>query len=671
MRKLIIAEKPKVAERIARAISRDFKRKRFLNVPYYYINKDGKEIFIAPAAGHLFALAEKKKSFAYPVFDIEWKPLYEIDKTKKYTKRYISLLKSLAKNVDEFVIATDYDIEGELLGYNALRFACGAREARRMKFSTLVERELKNAYENLVIVDYALANAGEARHILDWFYGINVSRALMLALSKTGKKQVLSAGRVQTPALAILVKREREISEFVPEKFYKVFAELEIKGKIIKAEHEKGRIKEKEKAREIVERAERAEKAIVSRIAEKDIKIPPPVPFDLGELQAESYRIFKYSPKKTQDIAQSLYESGYISYPRTSSQKLPLSINFRSIIKALSKIGELKNAEKILAKSKLIPRQGKKEDPAHPAIYPTGVIPKNLGKDQEKIYMLICHRFLACFADAAEIKNIRISFNINSEIFLFSYNRIIKQNWLEFYPYASIEHLDMPEIEEGEIARILKIYAKESKTKPPRRYTPASLIKKLEELNLGTKATRAEIVETLYSRRYIEGREIKVTELGFAVIEALEKYVPELISEKLTRKFEEELELISLGKTEKEKVLKEAKEHLEGICSEFKKNEAKIGEFLKNSLEVLNKKEIIGKCKCGGDLIIRRSKKTRKIFIGCSSYPKCNISFPLPQSKKIKATNELCKICGMPMISLYIRGRKVLSCINMECSSKN
>lgn len=672
MKKLIIAEKPKVAERIARAIRGNFMRKRFSNIPYYLIKKNGDEIIVAPAAGHLFGLAEKKKSFTYPVFDIEWKPLYEIDKKKKYTRNYISALKSLSKGVDEFIIATDYDIEGEVLGYNALRFACRAKEARRMKFSTLVERELRNAYENLINVDHALASAGEARHILDWFYGINVSRALMLALSKSGKKQVLSAGRVQTPALAILVKREREISDFVPEKFYNIFAELEIENTKIKAEHEKGRVKEKEEAKSIVERAEKAEKAVVNEVSEKTVKLLPPVPFDLGELQLESYRIFKYSPKKTQDIAQSLYESGYISYPRTSSQKLPLSINFRSILKELSKIESLRAyTGKLLLKDRLIPRQGKKEDPAHPAIYPTGIIPKKLTKDQERIYMLICYRFLAGFAGSAELKNIKIKFLLNTENFIFSYNRITKPGWLEFYPYANVEHLEIPEIKEGEIAKILKVYLKEGKTKPPRRYTPASLIKKLEELNLGTKATRAEIVETLYNRKYIEGREIKVTELGFAVVEALEKYVPEIISEELTRNFEEKLELISLGKMRKGKVVEEAKKHLGNICREFRENEEKIGEFLKNSLEILNRRKIIGKCKCGGNLIIRKSKKTGKVFVGCSNYPACNISFPLPQTKKIRTTDKLCETCGMPMISIYIRGRKTLSCINMNCRSKS
>jgi len=671
MRKLIIAEKPKVAERIARAISQSTARKQMGGVPYYISKENGDEVVVAAAAGHLYGLVEEGEGREYPVFSISWKPLYEADKSKGYTRKYVYALKTLSQGIDEFIVATDWDIEGEILGYNALRFACGKNEAKRMRFSTLVPSELNSAYRNLASLDHALADAGEARHMLDWYWGINVSRALMRAIRSTGKTLILSAGRVQTPALAILAKREKEIASFIAEKFYEIFADIKIKDAEIKAKHIINRLKSREEAQLIAEKSKTKE-ALVAKAEKKEFNVFPPVPFDLGELQAESYRAFRYSPKKTQDIAQSLYEGGYISYPRTSSQKLPLKIGFKYILQNLAVQKDFKElAEQLLKKERLIPREGKKEDPAHPAIYPTGIIPRELRSEQENVYKLIVFRFLSLFADPALKESIKLAFKLNGEEYLFSCQKIIERGWLNFYPYAESEDISIPEIAEGDVGEVLRVEVKEGTTKPPPRYTPASIIKELERLSLGTKATRAEIVETLYERGYITGTMIRVTELGAAIVEALEKYVPEIINEELTRKFEEELESISLGKLKKEQVLEEAKTQLTVVVTEFQEREGMIGEFLKASLEKMNKKNIIGKCiKCGGELRIIKSKKSGKVFVGCSNYPSCTSSFPLPQTRKVKPTDKLCERCGLPMISISLGRKRMLSCISMECSSK-
>jgi len=780
MRKLIIAEKPNVAKKIAKAISQSTARKQLGDVPYYVSKENGDEVVVAAAAGHLYGLVEEGDGREYPIFSIAWKPLYEVDKFKSYTKKYISALSTLSQGIEEFIVATDWDIEGEILGFNALRFSCGRERAKRMRFSTLVPGELREAYKNLASLDYALASAGEARHILDWYWGINISRALMRALSRVGKKFVLSAGRVQTPALAILAKREKEIALFTPEKFFELLAEIKIKGVEVKAKHIltlthtidaltksgfacvminslcadlplksssllflggrprivlheideevkkrlppeievsivetledeikktalKGKVgiektgfveslekadksdceisiikniefeakKSEEEARLILERSKTKE-ATVTKVEKTQRTLYPPVPFDLGELQAESYRVFKYSPKKTQDIAQSLYESGCISYPRTSSQKLPLRIGFRYILQNLAAQTEFKTlAELLLKKEKLFPREGKKEDPAHPAIYPTGIMPKEMKKETENVYKLIVFRFLSVFANSALAENVKMVFRLNSEEYLFSYQKIIERGWLDFYPYAESEDISLPEIKEGGAGEVLKVDVKESATKPPPRYTPASVIKELERLSLGTKATRADIIETLYGRKYITGTQIYVTELGMAVAEALEKYVPEIISTELTRKFEDELELISLGKLSKEKVLEDAKSGLKVIISEFSEREQMLGDFLKSSLEKMDRKNVIGKCiKCGGELKIIKSGKTGKIFVGCSNYPACRAAFPLPQSKKVHTTESICNACGLPMISISLGRKRMLSCIDMNCSSK-
>ena len=215
---LIICEKPSAMAKVAEALA-DKKSKKITNrskVSYYELEHKGKKIIVVCAVGHLYGLKQTKglKS-KYPVFDIEWAPSSEINKKAAFTKKYLDVIKKLAKEANEFVIATDKDLEGELLGYNILRFACKQKDAKRMKFSTLTKEDIIEAYKNAEKhLDKGLRSAGEARHYLDWMYGINISRALTLAVKSTGAFRILSSGRVQGPALKILYDKEKEIQAF-------------------------------------------------------------------------------------------------------------------------------------------------------------------------------------------------------------------------------------------------------------------------------------------------------------------------------------------------------------------------------------------------------------------------------------------------------------------------
>lgn len=671
MKTLIITEKPKVSQRIAYALPGDAVKKRYGRVPYFLLTENGDETYIASAAGHLYSLKQNTEGYDYPTFDISWKPLYEIEKGKYYTKGYINALESLSKGIDRFIIATDWDIEGELLGFNALRFSAGSNTAKRMHFSTLVSHDLRRAYEELGEVDSGLVDAGETRHIMDWFWGINISRALMHSAMIMGSKISISAGRVQTPALSILVEREREIISFVSEKFYELFAHLKLSEGNVKARYKKGRIIDKNAAEKILAEA-KTDSAKVLSVERTETKRFPPVPFDLGELQSEAYRAFRYNPKRTQSIAQLLYESGLISYPRTSSQKYPPSIGFRRLIETLSKIEGFELAKKLLDKQKLYPRQGKKDDPAHPAIYPTGLSPKKLSKEEEKLYGLIVHRFLSTFGEPTVLENTSVEVTLNNHLFVFEGLEIKSIGWLEFYPYTKIKEVILPKITSGDSLAVIKLEIKEGETQAPNRFNPSSLIRKLEEKGLGTKATRADIVDTLYRRQYIRESKIQVTEAGMAVVKALEENVPAIVDEDLTKRFDGYVEQIRLGETSKEAVIEEAKTELIKIIEEFKKKEKAIGSaihkaFIKTKGEV----EIIGKCsECEGDLKIIRNRKTGKQFLGCSNYPKCKNSFPLPQSRKVSPSDKQCQECGLPMINVHMGRKKILSCIDFNCPSK-
>src|SRR3989344_1230609 len=219
--RLIIAEKPTVAEKIAAALGKNT-RKAVGGVAYYEIPE--KNAVVAPAVGHLFSLHQKTPGSGYPVFEIEWVPGFEADKKSDYSKKYYTLLKKLAKEADEVVNACDWDVEGSTIGGNIIESLAKGKKAERMFFSTLTKEDLTEAYENLKPLDIPFLRSGQTRHTLDWLWGINVSRALMGAIRKAGVFRIMSMGRVQGPALAFLSEKELKIKSFVSTPYWQVFA---------------------------------------------------------------------------------------------------------------------------------------------------------------------------------------------------------------------------------------------------------------------------------------------------------------------------------------------------------------------------------------------------------------------------------------------------------------
>ena len=663
MHEVIVCEKPKSSEKIAMALSSSAKKKKYnKKVAYWEIEEDGKKITILSAVGHLYSLTPqnpKEKVF----FNLNWAPLYELDKNKKYVKDYVYALKKFSKNADKFIHACDYDIEGTLIGYNALKYACGDNSTdnvARMKFSTLTKKDILKAYDNMIDLDIHQVDSGIARHVLDFFFGVNISRALMQSVKKAKSRFLkLSAGRVQTPSLAILVDREKQIKKFVPEPYWMIKALLE--GETI-ADHKKGKIFDKKVAEEIFEKC-KEEDALVHNVKVTETIRKPPVPFNLGGLQSEAYGVFGFSPKKTQIIAQNLYTEGYASYPRTSSQKLPESLEFKKIFRELSKNATFKEHITKLPKS-LKPNEGKKEDAAHPAIHPTGILPEKLDKDELKIYELIVYRFISVFSENSKMESMKTELKIANEDFTFRRKRVSYMGWLEHYPFRKIEDDEFPKIKKGDILKVNEILSEEKETKPPARYNEASLIKELEKRELGTKATRADIIAKLYDRKYISGKKIEVNQLGENIIDTLRDYCKNLTSEELTRQFEKDLEGIMADSITKERIIEEAKKEVLTILGDIEKNESKIGEKLYDAYQ---ESRIIGKCACGGDLITRYSPKNKSHFVGCSKYPDCNVSYSLPKGATI--LKKTCEKCGLAMIS-YGKPRQH-GCLDPKCGKQN
>ncbi len=674
MNKLILAEKPSVAVRVAMSLGDSRPHTETINgVRYFIVQKGEDTLFITAAAGHLFTLTQTGPS-KIPTFDIEWAPSYKVNKGAYFTKKYLDAIESVGQKCSFFINACDYDLEGTVIGTNIIKHIINKNvnseisgsNVMRMRFSTTTNIDLLNAYENLNSYDSQNFDAGETRHRVDWMWGINLSRALMRALSSRGIHKTLSIGRVQGPALGILSRKEIDIKNFVSKPYWKVVAT--VRG--INFDPKENEIYEKSAAEKAFDNVNSgiAEVKKVERLEKSGRPFPP---FDLTSLQVEASRVFRIDPSRTLAIAQSLYEKSYISYPRTSSQKLPQTLNLPRIITSLSRSDDYAERASILVKgSRFRPAEGIKDDEAHPAVYPTGEIPKNLSEEERRIYDLITSRFLACFAEYSKSEYRHVMITIGDSEYSVSGSRTTYRGWLDFYRYYEPKEAQIPDFNVGEKIKPDKVELKSLKTLPPKRYTKASLISLLEDKDLGTKATRAEVIDTLFRRDYINGSSISVTEFGLSVYEALSSYCPDILDEDLTRKLEKDMEKIQKGEASKSEVISEGKEFITMITGKFAKNEADIGNALMKGLKESQNSDIMGQCKSGGNLILRRSK-TGKNFIGCSDWPKCTITYSVPQSAKIVSTGKTCKLCNTPIIKVFRKGKRPFEMdLDPNCETK-
>jgi len=680
---VMVGEKPNVASKLAQALG-DYSTKTNRGVKNYIVETDDRRIIISPAVGHIFNLDSVEDGWDYPVFEVEWKPTFETDDSADYMKKYYHNLKDQLEKADTYINACDFDLEGSVIGANVIKHITGASDDQieRMKFSTLTKDDLREAFDNLESFDGGMTDAGIARHILDYYYGVNVSRALMQSVRENDRYKTLSTGRVQGPALKVLADRERAIMEFDPDPYWEIFlhhSEFDAKFQETGADRDKiDRLWEEEKANQIFATVEGEEKTRVSNVKINNYSHNPPIPFNLTGLQKEASSQFNLSPKKTQSIAQSLYEDSLISYPRTESQKLPAKLGYENLLKKLKGQDNYEElAKKVLKKDKndnMYPRQGKKEDDAHPAIYPTGERPSNLSKMERKVYDLVVKRFFAVFGDAAKRQSLTLTLDVLGYDFT-AKSKVTKQrNWFELYdPYVKVEEAELPGVEEGEKLEVEGFDLEEKETKPPRRYSQSGIVSELEKKNLGTKATRASTIDRLYSRNYIDGSPIEVTELGLTIVETLEDHVPDLMSEELTREFEEKMDEIQKGEKTSDDVVGEARDELEETLMKFKENEKEIGSELVDTIDSERKRRRqLGPCDECEDGTLRIIKNNGNRFVGCSNYDDCENTFPLPRNGSIEALGELCDECGTPRIKVKRKNKNPYSmCINPDCATKD
>ena len=663
-------------------------------IKYYEVRQNSSVIVIIPAVGHLFSLKQVDVGWTFPCLDIQWVPAYDASAKSQHVKPYVELLEKLVKKSSEYIIMTDYDLEGEVIGCVAFlqslkkiypkSWKGKAESIRRMQFSTLTRSSILDSFANIrPTFDKGQFDAGLTRHYIDWMFGINISRALTLSIKDNlGAFKSLSMGRVQGPTLSFVVKNDQAISLHVPLPYWVISLSIAVNDDIWQLSYKKAKIEKENDAKKILERLQDVEQVEVQKVTEKEEVVSPPVPLDLGSLQSLSFRYFRYSPRQTLQIAEDLYLGALISYPRTSSQKLPETLDHKTILAALGKQRKYKKtSEAILGLKNPVPNEGKKEDPAHPAIHPTGETPKKLGKRHANVYDLIVRHYFAVFGEDAIFVRTRVTFLAGTQdSFSLSGRRVSRSGWLVYYsPYGKQDDQLLPTFNNGDTHSINSLELIEKYTSPPRRLNPNSLLKQMEKENIGTKATRADTIDTLYRRGYISGDSIQITVLGRSLHSILKTYSPLIVDLNMTTTLEKQMESIRSGEETVSEVLHDASQVLIEILRKLEFNSLYLGldlyEKFQQTTRILSILSSCPKCE-SGDLSVIVSKASSKRFIGCSNYyneqkdEKCNFTSPVPQKGTIVKTTSKCKYDDFPQVIVKTKNpRPWIICLNVDCES--
>jgi DNA topoisomerase-1 len=678
---LVICEKPDAARRVTDALSGgSFESQLVDGITVFTFKRMSEDFVVCAAQGHVYGISDPSdERTVYPVFDVEWYSSDLIDEDDANAARRISAIRKLAAGATKFVNACDFDAEGETIGYNILRYACGGKEkdALRARFSTLTEEDLVKAFDDLrPRAGEGLARAGRARHAVDFVWGVNLSRALSQSALVSGHRyRTVSVGRVQGPTLHFLVQREREIKEFVPVPYWKVSGTFDRDGRRFVTGYANERVETKFLAEKVREDC-LGKEAIATVVRRSIIQVGPPVPFNVGDLQKEAYRVFGYAPIRTLQIAERLYLGALISYPRTGSQLLPPSINYKGIIQGVGKMVEYSAHAAELLRIEPKPVQGAKSDPAHPAIHPTGERPKrSLDPSEAAVFDLIVRRFLAAFGPSAIRELVGVTLAAGEHEFKLAGGRTVSPGWMKYYGrYVSYKDVDLPPVSEGDRFGVVEVRVEEKFEPRPPRYNQSSLLEKMEREGIGTKATRADIISTLVGRGYVSGESMEVTELGLSVVETMTKYAPSIVSTKLTREIEEKLGAVEGGEEGEATLLRETVRSIASQVADLNFNEEAVGRELGSALmATVAKSFVLGKCPVckAGELRIIRSKATKKRFVGCTNYSSgCRASAPLPQKGTIKTSTKACEHCSWPVVYVMGGRRAWKLCVNPGCPGK-
>ncbi|WRA11819.1 type I DNA topoisomerase [Helicobacter pylori] len=644
MKHLIIVESPAKAKTI----------KNFLDKNYEVI----------ASKGHVRDLS--KFALGIKIDETGFTPNYVVDKDHKELVKQII---ELSKKASITYIATDEDREGEAIGYHVACLIGGKLESYpRIVFHEITQNAILNALKTPRQIDMSKVNAQQARRFLDRIVGFKLSSLIASKITKG-----LSAGRVQSAALKLVIDREREIKAFKPLTYFTLDALFEpnleaqlisYKGNKLKAQE----LIDGKKAQEIKNELEK-ESYTISSIVKKSKKSPTPPPFMTSTLQQSASSLLGFSPTKTMSIAQKLYEGvatpqgvmGVITYMRTDS----LNIAKEALEEARNKILKDYGKDYLPPKAKVYSSKNKNAQEAHEAIRPTSIILepnalKDYLKPEElKLYTLIYKRFLASQMQDALFESQSVVVACEKGEFKASGRKLLFDGYYKILGNDDKDKL-LPNLKENDPIKLEKLESNAHVTEPPARYSEASLIKVLESLGIGRPSTYAPTISLLQNRDYIkvEKKQISALESAFKVIEILEKHFEEIVDSKFSASLEEELDNIAQNKADYQQVLKDFYYPFMDKIEAGKKNiiSQKVHEKTGQSCP-----------KCGGELVKKNSRYGE--FIACNNYPKCKY-VKQTETANNEATQELCEKCGGEMVQKFSRNGAFLACNNYpECKN--
>ncbi|ALM78791.1 DNA topoisomerase I [Helicobacter pylori] len=644
MKHLIIVESPAKAKTI----------KNFLDKNYEVI----------ASKGHVRDLS--KFALGIKIDETGFTPNYVVDKDHKELVKQII---ELSKKASITYIATDEDREGEAIGYHVACLIGGKLESYpRIVFHEITQNAILNALKTPRQIDMSKVNAQQARRFLDRIVGFKLSSLISSKITKG-----LSAGRVQSAALKLVIDREREIKAFKPLTYFTLDAYFEphlevqlisYKGNKLKAQE----LIDEKKAHEIKSELEK-ESYIISSIIKKSKKSPTPPPFMTSTLQQSASSLLGFSPTKTMSIAQKLYEGvatpqgvmGVITYMRTDS----LNIAKEALEEARAKILKDYGKDYLPPKAKIYSSKNKNAQEAHEAIRPTSIVLepnalKDYLKPEElKLYALIYKRFLASQMQDALFESQSVVVACEKGEFKANGRKLLFDGYYKILGNDDKDKL-LPNLKENDPIKLEKLESNAHVTEPPARYSEASLIKVLESLGIGRPSTYAPTISLLQNRDYIkvEKKQISALESAFKVIEILEKHFEEIVDSKFSASLEEELDNIAQNKADYQQVLKDFYYPFMDKIEAGKKNiiSQKVYEKTGQSCP-----------KCGGELVKKNSRYGE--FIACNNYPKCKY-VKQTENANDEAKQELCEKCGGEMVQKFSRNGAFLACSNYpECKN--
>ena len=705
--RLIITEKNNSAKKIAEILSGgSTKDGASYKVPFYeWSDSEGDHLAIG-LKGHVVSPAFPEGFSNWQETDLH--ELIDAELIKEATdKNVVKAVRKAAKDADSIVIATDYDREGELIGLEALEQVLESNPdvvpdtlaarppVKRARYSALTKEEIQRAFSELDDLSYDLAYAGAARQDIDLIWGATLTRAVSLATRRFGSN-FLSVGRVQSPTLALIVERELERRAHVAKPFWELFARFAHPDGAFEAHHTTDKFWERPEADAALDQTKSP--GIVKEVTSRRNTRKPPTPLNTTAFTTDASSRLGITPAAAMRIAEDLYMDGFISYPRTDNTVYPRSLNTRELVSSLVRIPDFEAAAGLLD-CELQPTRGRKETTDHPPIYPTQAIyPNALEGPKRRVYELVVRRFLATFSPPMITESTRADIEAGSETYFVRGSVVVDPGFASIYTYARSADDEIPKLAQGQSLELDgDPWIVDKETQPPSRISQGKLIELMEERGLGTKATRADIIQKLYDRGYVFSNPPEPSETGIALYKAFHSYVPRMATPEMTAELEQDMDEIAAGNTSKDDVLRISREMLHATTKDLQEQKE---DLAKQIWAGMDEDKFLGPCKVCAEagrkqddgtpnrLRIIELKGGKRMY-GCEGWIKppeqkegepppppnpdsCPVSGPLPgRGYELWRLEERCSICDqMPRLTVKgFRGRPWKLCLNDDCPS--